>query len=140
MSIKNELMPLPATENSPPDVYTEASGYTDINGVTIQNNTVMFFSSVKHKYFTIGAGIPEFTLDDTHYIIEFQSSDTKKIILPNIADEPTIFYIIRKHFIGDITIVPYDDDNIEGDKEIKISASDQIIKLTNDSSHTWLLI
>ena len=71
---------------------------------------------------------------------EFCSSDTTKIILPKIDDEKSIFYIIRKHYIGTVSLLPHNEDNIEGDSSITITSDDQIIQLTNDSLHTWLLI
>jgi hypothetical protein len=70
----------------------------------------------------------------------FSSSDTTKIILPKIDDEKSIFYIIRKHYIDTVSLLPHNEDNIEGDSSITITSDDQIIQLTNDSLHTWLLL
>jgi len=52
----------------------------------------------------------------------------------------SIFYIIRKHYIGTVSILPHIEDNIEGESSISITSDDQIIQLTNDSLHTWLLL
>lgn len=106
----------------------------------IQNKQFIINSSIKYKYTRISDGYPQFTLNNSHYLIEFCSSDTTKIILPKIDDEKSIFYIIRKHYIGTVSILPHIEDNIEGDSSITITSDDQIIQLTNDSLHTWLLL
>ena len=121
---KNELLPKPINVGS-----NNSFG----NQITING-------SVKLKYVKIGAGYPEFKLDGNYYFIEFASSDTKRIMLPKISTEPTILYIIRKNYAGEAILKPYAGDTISGDSEITLYNIDQIIKLTNDSFKTWLII
>jgi hypothetical protein len=136
---KNESLPspIPANINTITSTTNNAISPGDVH---IQNKQFIFNSSIKYKYTRISDGYPQFTLNNSHYLIEFCSSDTTKIILPKIDDEKSIFYIIRKHYIGNVSLLPHNEDNIEGDTGITITSDDQIIQLTNDSLHTWLLI
>jgi hypothetical protein len=136
---KNESLPLPTTANINTITSTTNNDLSPGGGY-IQNKQFIFNSSIKYKYTRIADGYPHFTLNNSHYLIEFCSSDTTKIILPKIDDEKSIFYIIRKHYIGTVSLLPHNEDNIEGDISITITSDDQIIQLTNDSLHTWLLI
>lgn len=136
---KNESLPLPITENINTIISTTNNDISP-DDVYIQNKQFIFNSSIKYKYTRIADGHPQFTLNNSHYLIEFCSSDTTEIILPKIADEKSIFYIIRKHYIGTVSLLPHNEDNIEGDIGITITSDDQIIQLTNDSLHTWLLL
>ena len=134
---ENRSLPLPITTNA---ITSSANNYISPDDVYIQNKQFIFNSSIKYKYTRIADGYPQFTLNNSHYLIEFCSSDTTKIILPKIDDEKSIFYIIRKHYIGTVSLLPHNEDNIEGDISITITSDDQIIQLTNDSLHTWLLL
>ena len=134
---ENRSLPLPITTNA---ITSSANNYISPDDVYIQNKQFIFNSSIKYKYTRIADGYPQFTLNNSHYLIEFCSSDTTKIILPKIDDEKSIFYIIRKHYIGTVSLLPHNEDNIEGDSSITITSDDQIIQLTNDSLHTWLLL
>ena len=134
---ENRSLPLPITTNA---ITSSANNYISPDDVYIQNKQFIFNSSIKYKYTRIADGYPQFTLNNSHYLIEFCSSDTTKIILPKIDDEKSIFYIIRKHYIGTVSVLPHNEDNIEGDSSITITSDDQIIQLTNDSLHTWLLL
>jgi len=134
---ENGSLPLPITTNA---ITSSANNYISPDDVYIQNKQFIFNSSIKYKYTRIADGYPQFTLNNSHYLIEFCSSDTTKIILPKIDDEKSIFYIIRKHYIGTVSLLPHNEDNIEGDSSITITSDDQIIQLTNDSLHTWLLL
>ena len=134
---ENRSLPLPITTNA---ITSSANNYISPDDVYIQNKQFIFNSSIKYKYTRIADGYPQFTLNNSHYLIEFCSSDNTKIILPKIDDEKSIFYIIRKHYIGTVSLLPHNEDNIEGDSSITITSDDQIIQLTNDSLHTWLLL
>ena len=134
---ENRSLPLPITTNA---ITSSANNYISPDDVYIQNKQFIFNSSIKYKYTRIADGYPQFTLNNSHFLIEFCSSDTTKIILPKIDDEKSIFYIIRKHYIGTVSLLPHNEDNIEGDSSITITSDDQIIQLTNDSLHTWLLL
>ena len=125
MKKKNESLPKPI------DIGSTTNNF---------NNQVLINGSVKFKYVKIGAGYEEFKLDGTYYLIEFSSSDTKRILLPKVTNELSIFYIIRKRYTGEVVLKPVAGDTIEGESEITLYRCDQIIKLTNDSANTWLII
>ena len=93
------------------------------------------------KFERISSGINPLYLNNTHYFIEIDNPDTKTVILPAIDLLPAIQYIIRKKFIGELTIIPNTiNSTIENKTSIILRSPDQIIKLFNDTLNTWIIL
>jgi hypothetical protein len=132
----NESLPIPT-----PVVVTDVgnSAISNPNTLQVTDKSIYMNGSIKYKFERI-SDVENVILTTDHYFIEIDTNTTKKIMLPNITTHPAVFYIIRKHYSGLVVITPDGVDTIEGDSTITIYSDDQILKLTNDSLNTWLLL
>ena len=63
---ENRSLPLPITTNA---ITSSANNYISPDDVYIQNKQFIFNSSIKYKYTRIADGYPQFTLNNSHYLI-----------------------------------------------------------------------
>jgi hypothetical protein len=127
------------------EILPNPNGFSVFNGIntnafSLINNSFKFNNSIVYKFERISTGENPLKLDDTHYFIEVNNSDTKTILLPKIESLKAINYIIRKKFEGELDILPSDGETIENKTSITLRASDQIIKLINDTLNMWIIL